>query len=222
MDNTKINTTPLSDKATHYLEKLDVDEIPMGKVKAMAKEVKKDHDLALDLWSTGKYYPRLFAVLIMDKNHLDQDIIEALMADLSIHSEKDALRISEWFLANQLVKSKKTTTLLESYQGHEMPLLRRLFWYYQARLRWTGKTEFANTDQLVQDLEADFEKEDPIVQWTMNFLAGWVGVYEKDYRDRLVTLGKKANLYSDEKPVKGCTPNYLPEFIRIEAEKKGL
>lgn len=219
MDKIKTNN-PLSERANTYLEKLDQEEIPMGKVKALAKEVKKDHPLAMELWSTAKYYPRLFAVLIMDKKELDEPLIEMLMEDLSTHPEKDALRISEWFLANQLVKSKKTITLLESYQYHNMPILRRLFWYYQARLRWTGNTGFDNTDQLVKDLESDFEKEEPIVQWTMNFLAAWVGVFEKPYRDQMVKLGERVGLYTDEVPRKGCTPNYLPEFIRVEVGKR--
>lgn len=221
MDKAKTNNA-LSEKANKYLEKLDHNEIPMGKVKAIAKEVKRDHKLAIELWSTGKYYPRLFSTLIMDKKELNQAVIETMMEDLFSHNEKDALRISEWLLANQLTKGKNTINLLESYQHHTIPMLRRLFWYYQARLRWTGKTGYANTSQLVKDLEADFDKEEPIVQWSMNFLAAWIGVFDKEYRDRIVKLGEKVGLYTDEVAVRGCTPNYLPEFIRIEAEKKGL
>jgi len=119
-----------------------------------------------------------------------------------------------------LVKSKKTIALLESFQHHEMPMLRRLYWYYQARLRWTGKTGFDNTRQLVKDLESDLEKEDSIVQWAMNLTAGWIGVFEKDFRNRCIQLGKEVGLYSYEVAPKGCTPNYLPEFIRIESEKR--
>lgn len=210
----------LSDKANRILTKLDQDNIAMGKIKAMAKEVKKDHELALELWSTGNYYPRLFSVLILDKSELSQEVIETMMDDLSSNSEEEALRISEWLLANQLVKSKRIISLLESFQHHEMPILRRLFWYYQARLRWTGKTGFDNTSQLVKNLESDLEKEEPIVQWTMNFTAGWIGVFEKEYRDRCIQLGKEVGLYVNEVVPKGCTPSYLPEFIRIESDKR--
>ncbi len=93
----------------------------------MAKEIKKDHKLAKELWSTGKYYPRLLAALLLDKKELSQEVIETMMNDLSTNSEVNALRISEWLLANQLVKSKSTIALLESYQHHKMPMLRRLF-----------------------------------------------------------------------------------------------
>ncbi len=61
--------------------------------------------------------------------------------------------------------------------------------------------------------------EEPIVQWTMNFTAAWIGVFEKEYRDQFTKLGKELGLYADEVAPKGCTPNYLPEFIRIESAK---
>lgn len=210
----------LSEKAKEVLELLDADNIPMGKLKSLAKEIKKDQDLAMELWASEKYYPRLVAVLILDKKTLTLPIIESMVADLCLQDEVEALRISEWLLANQLTKSKSTITLLEGFQHHQQPLLRRLFWFYQVRLRWRGHTDFENTPQLVDDIVSDLATEDHIVQWTMNMCAGWIGVFEPTYKDRLVKIGKEVGLYQDEKPVPGCTPNYLPEFIRVESEKR--
>ncbi len=210
----------LSAKAKEVLESLEIDSIPMGKLKSIAKSIKQDHDLAMELWSTEKYYPRLIAVLILDKKKLTLSVIESMMMDLAVHEEVEALRISEWLLANQLTKSKKTITLLESFQYHDLPMLRRLFWYYQVRLRWTGKTDFENTDKLVHDILSELSTEEAIVQWTMNMCAAWIGVFEPQYRDRLVVLGEEIGLYKGEKVPKGCTPSYLPEFIRIESEKR--
>ena len=39
-----------------------------GNIKKIAKEIKIDHSLALELWSTKNYFARMLAVLIMDKN----------------------------------------------------------------------------------------------------------------------------------------------------------
>lgn len=63
-------------------------------------------------------------------------------------------------------------------------------------------------------------QEQPEVQWAMNLTAGWIGVYDEAYRARCIQLGEKAGLYKDEKVSKGCTPNYLPEFIAIEVNKR--
>lgn len=198
---------------------LDEKSIKMGDIKKIAKKIKTDHELAQKLWSTKKFHPRLLAVLIMDKKCLDQNYINQLAQDMKSHDTKQSNQISEWLLANQLTKNKKTIQLLESWQQNSEPILQRLFWYYQVRLRWTGKIH-DNTPQLLEYLENKMESADPIVQWAMNFCAGWIGVFEEQYRPRCIALGKKIGLYKDEVVHKGCTPSYLPEFIKIEVAKR--
>lgn len=63
-------------------------------------------------------------------------------------------------------------------------------------------------------------QEEPEVQWAMNFTAGWIGVYEEEYRERCIKLGEATGLYKDDMVSKGCTPNYLPGFITIEVAKR--
>ncbi|MCG8685072.1 MAG: hypothetical protein MI892_09375, partial [Desulfobacterales bacterium] len=98
-------------------------------------------------------------------------------------------------------------------------LQRRVFWYYQARLRWTGNTSHTNTENLLTSIEANIADEQPEVQWAMNFTAGQIGKWQEEYRDRCISIGEKIGLYKDEVVPKGCTPNYLPKFIPIEVAK---
>ena len=174
----------------------------------------------MELWSTGDLYPRLLATLIFDKKQLNQAVIESLVSDLGHHDLADRNQISEWLLANQLMKSKPLTALLTTWQEHPNDTLRRLFWYHQARLRWTGQTPPDNSGQLLDVLEVRMAEEVPEVQWAMNFCAGQMGVFEAQYRDRCINLGKSTGLYQDEPVARNCTPSYLPEFIRIEVDKR--
>jgi len=191
-----------------------------GTIKKMAKEVKKDHALAMELWSTAQLYPRMLSVLIMDKKQLTQEFINILANDLLVHDLKDRNQISEWLLANQLMKNKNTKLLLDSWEHNNSAVLRRLFWYYQARLRWTGQTPPDNTERLMESLEKNLAQEEPEVQWTMNFTAGQIGIFDPQYRSRCIVLGESLGLYKDDLVAKNCTPAYLPEFIRIEVAKK--
>ena len=77
-----------------------------------------------------------------------------------------------------------------------------------------------NSAALLDALETDLADEEPEVQWTMNFCAGWIGVHEPEHRARCVELGQRTGLYKDDPVPRGCTPGYLPEFIRIEVEKR--
>jgi 3-methyladenine DNA glycosylase AlkD len=211
----------LSSKAENILGQINT-KTNLGDLRKIAKNIKTDHDLAMELWSTGKFFPRLLAILIMDNKRVSQDLVNKLDKDMHAHPLDERNQLMDWFMANQLTKNKKTIALIESWENSLSPLQRRVFWYYQARLRWTGQTPPANTPELLTKIEANIAKEEPEVQWAMNFTAGWIGIYEKQYRNRCITLGEKTGLYKGEMVSKGCTPDYLPEFITIESNKRNL
>lgn len=211
----------LSSKAENILSQIN-SKTMLGDLRKIAKDIKKDHELASELWSVGDFLPRLLAILIMDNKRLSQDLINDLDRDMQTHSLNERNQLMDWLMANQLTKDKKTIALIESWENSPSSLQRRIYWYYQARLRWMGQTPPANTPDLVAKIEANIANEEPEVQWAMNFAAGWIGVYEKQYRDRCVAIGEKTGLYKDEMVSKGCTPDYLPEFIEIESNKRNL
>ncbi|MDR7210997.1 hypothetical protein [Flavobacterium piscis] len=110
---------------------------------------------------------------------------------------------------------------METWEENPSSLKRRIYWYYQARLRWTGQIQ-PNSEELLSKIENRIEKESAEVQWAMNFTTGWIGVYEKKYRSRCIALGEKTGLYKGQMVSKECTPDYLPEFITIESNKRNL
>lgn len=202
------------------LAELHADNIKMGDIKKRAALIKKDHSLAQSLWASGSYYPRLLAVLIFDKKQLTSADIDRIANDINEHDEAEANQLADWLLANQLMKDKTLTALISTWQQHSAPVLQRLFWYHQARLRWTGKTPPNNSVDLLQYLEKHMENAEPKIQWAMNFCAGQIGINEPEFRQQCIDLGQRLGLYKDEVVPKNCTPSYLPEFIRIEVAKR--
>jgi 3-methyladenine DNA glycosylase AlkD len=194
----------------------------LGDLRKIAKDVKKDHRLAMEIWSAENFLLRLFSILIMDNKLLSQDLINKLNQDMQKHSFEERNQLIDWLMANQLSKDKKTIALMESWEKSDFSLQRRIFWYYQARLRWVGQTPPPNTEELLTAVEKQIENEKPEVQWAMNLTAGWIGVYDKKYRSRCIEIGKKTGLYKGELVSKGCTPNYLPEFIAMESNKRNF
>ncbi|MGO1059512.1 DNA alkylation repair protein [Planococcus sp. FY231025] len=208
-----------SSKAENILSQI-TSKTKLGDLRKIAKEIKKDHELAMELWSTGEFLPRLLAILIMDKKLLSQDVLNELDKDMQAHPFDERNNLMDWLMANQLTKDKKNIALMESWENSPSPLQRRIFWYYQGRLRWTGQTPPDNTEDLLSAIEANLAQEEPEVQWAMNLTAGWIGVYDEKNRTRCMKIGEKTGLYKDEMVSKGCTPNYLPEFITIEVKKR--
>lgn len=211
---------PLSDRADKLVTELKVGAMKLGDLKKRASEIKTDHPLAMELWSTGEFYPRLLATLIFDKKLLSENDIDALASDILRHVAHERDQITDWLLANQLSKDKKLTALMETWEDHPSPIQRRLFWYHQARLRWTGQKPPGNSLSLLDSLEKKMADAEPGVQWAMNFCAGQIGVHEPEHRSRCIQLGEALGLYKGEHVSKNCTPSYLPEFIRIEVAKR--
>lgn len=211
----------LTSKAENILDQIN-SKTKLGDLRIIAKGIKKDHELAMELWSTQKFLPRQLAILIMDNKLLGQDFIDQLDQDMQNHPSNERNQLIDWLMANQLSKDKKAIMLMESWQNSASSLQRRIFWYYQTRLRWMGNTPPPNTEELISAAEKEIENEQPEVQWAMNLTLGWIGVFDKKHRARCIEVGKRTGLYKGEMVSKGCTPNYLPEFIAIESAKRSL
>ena len=210
----------LSKKAHEIHSRINKEDTKMGDLRKIAKAIKKDHELAMELWQAGGFFPRQLAILIMDKKQITREFIDQVDNDIKQHKAFERNYLTDWFMANQLAKDKKTVAMMESWENSPSVMKRRIFWYYQGRLRWTGKNPSDNTEELLLAIEKKMANEKPEVQWAMNLTAGWIGIYEPDQRSRCISLGEKLGLYKNETVSKGCTPSYLPDFIRIEVEKR--
>ena len=209
----------LSSKAENIYSQVSQRDTKLGDLRKIATEIKKDHELALDLWSTGEFLPRQLAILIMDKKSITKDFIDQIDTDIQTHELEERVQLTDWFMANQLTKDKHTIAIIESWRNSPSVLQRRIFWYYQARLRWMGNTSHTNTEDLLALIEANLMEEQPEVQWAMNYTAGQIGKWQEEYRDRCIAIGEETGLYKDEIVPRGCTPSYLPQFIPIEVAK---
>lgn len=209
----------LSAQSKEIYAEISKQSTKLGDLRKIAKEIKKDHEIAMELWSTGAFMARQLAILIMDKKLLSKEVIDKLDSDIQSHEMDERLQLIDWLMANQLMKDKKLISLLESWRKSPSVLQRRVFWYYQARLRWMGKTEFSNTEELLSIIEKEMIAEHPDVQWAMNYTAGQIGKWMEGHRNRCIAIGENTGLFKDEIVHKGCVPSYLPKFIPIEVAK---
>lgn len=211
----------LSDKAQEIYGKINK-ESKLGDLRAIAKEIKKDHDLAIELWKSETISLKLLAILIMDVKKMNVSTIDNLLKDIEVYPFDERLQLADWLMANQLMKDKKTIALIQSWEDSSSSLKRRIFWYYQGRLRWTGQVPPNNTKELLEAIEQKMLDEKPETQWAMNFTAAWIGIFDKEYRKKCIEIGENLGLYKDEVVAKNCHPNYLPKFIEMEVTKRKL
>ncbi|WP_448138537.1 hypothetical protein [Sphingobacterium siyangense] len=120
----------LSQKVENILTKITEKNTKLGDLRIIAKDIKKDHELAMELWSSKLFFVRQLAILIMDKKLLTEEVIDQLVADIKKHNENERLQMIDWLMANQLTKDKKTIALIESWEDNQSSLKRRIYWYF--------------------------------------------------------------------------------------------
>ena len=93
----------LSSQAENILAQINTNT-KLGDLRKIAKDIKKDHELAMELWSTERFLPRLLAILIMDNKLLSQDLVNKLDKDMQAHPFDERNQLMDWLMANQLTK----------------------------------------------------------------------------------------------------------------------
>lgn len=88
----------LSSKAKIVYHQIDTQTTKLGDLRKMAKELKVDHDLAMELWSTKEFLPRQLAILLMNNKILNQELIEKLDQDIQKHVFEERIHLIDWLI----------------------------------------------------------------------------------------------------------------------------
>lgn len=65
--------------------------VSYANLKALAKKIGKDHELAVDLWTTGNHDARILATMIGEPEKVDAKLVESWAKDLDNYAVTDAL-----------------------------------------------------------------------------------------------------------------------------------
>ena len=81
----------LSAQAREIVSEFSAQKPKLGDIKKRAKAIKKNHELAVELWATGGHFPRLLATLIFDKKLLTEESIENTTPSVNLASLSSGL-----------------------------------------------------------------------------------------------------------------------------------
>lgn len=180
--------------------------VKMGDIRAMAKKIKINHELALELWDTENVDARFLATLLIDSKKITKEEINRL-----VKSEKFP-HVADWLYTNVIKAYPDNETLrIEWMQAKDT---------MQARAGWslTSGAVVRNPDildfpALLDRIESEMPKAAPEVQWTMNNTLANIGINHPQYRERALSIGEKLGIYKDYPVSKGCTSPFAPIWI---------
>lgn len=180
--------------------------VKMGDIRNIAKKIKTNHELALELWDTGNVEARFLAALIIDPKKLSKDEIARIVS-----SEKFT-HIADWFYSYVIKEYADKETLRQKWM-HTTDVM-------QARAGWSLTTgcvtrtpELVDIPALLDRIEKEMPTAAPEVQWTMNSTLAQIGINHPEYRERALSIGEKLGIYRDYPTSKGCTSPFAPIWI---------
>jgi 3-methyladenine DNA glycosylase AlkD len=188
--------------------------LKLGDIKNLAKTIKTDHKLALELWDTGNLEARLLATLIIDLKQLSLTDLDKMVRAINFN------QLADWFNAYMVKEYADKESLRKKWMESKHPMAARSGWSLTAG-RVAREPEGLDLPALLDRIEAEMPKAAPEVQWTMNTTLAQIGIYFPEHRPRALAIGEKLGLYRDYPVSKGCTSPFAPIWINEMVKRQG-
>ncbi|GJQ25861.1 MAG: DNA alkylation repair protein [Phycisphaerae bacterium] len=185
-----------------------------GDIRKLARKIKSDHELGLKLWKTGNVDAQLLAVLILQPKSLSARDLEKLVKSAAF------AHVADWLHSYVVKVHPEKETLRQKWMTTNHPMAARFGWGLTAG-RVTKDPNGLDLPALLDRIESEMAKADPLVQWTMNTTLAEIGIHHPKHRKRALAIGEKIGLYKDWPVSKGCTPPYAPIWINAMVKRRG-
>lgn len=180
--------------------------VKMGDIRQLAKEIKSNPALAVELWATGDLRARSLAILLMKPKDLSIETLEEFVL------EATSPQLADW-LSSYVVKSHPSKELLrQKWMVSDQPMTARAGWILTAE-RIVKNAEGLQLSELLDRIEKEMGSAPEVVQWTMNYCLAEIGIHFVEHRDRAIAIGHKLGVFRDYPTSKGCTSPFAPLWI---------
>ena len=180
--------------------------VKMGDIRTLAKKIKTDHALALQLWETENIDARMLAILILEPKKLSAAEIERMVS-----SEQFAWA-ADWFYNYIIKEYAHKDEFREKWMNTDDVMLARAGWSLTSG-RIARAPEGINISATLDRIEQEMPQADPKVQWTMNSALAQIGINHPNHRTRALAIGEKLGIFRDYPVSKGCTSPFAPIWI---------
>jgi 3-methyladenine DNA glycosylase AlkD len=187
--------------------------VKLGDIRAIAKKIKTDHELALKLWDTGNVEAQLLATLIIKPESLSAGELDKLTRSTT------CAQVAEWLNSYVVAQHPEKEALREKWMKAKDRWAARAGWHLTAS-RVNKGADGLDLAALLDRIEKEMPKAKPEVQWTMNNTLAAIGIHDAKHRKRAIAIGEKIGLYRDWPVSKGCTPPYVPVWVEFMVKRQ--
>jgi len=181
--------------------------VRLGDLRGLAKKIKANHELAMELWETENIDARLLAILLLKPKTLSTDEMDRLVRSVNF------VQVADWLNAYVVKHHPDKEILRQRWMKSDEPMAARAGWSLTAG-RLARSPEGLDLPAILDRLESEMANALPEVQWTMNSALAAIGIHFSKHRKRALAIGEKLGIYRDYPVSKGCTSPFAPIWIK--------
>ncbi|MGW5384767.1 DNA alkylation repair protein [Nocardia sp. NPDC003963] len=180
--------------------------VNLTKLRAVAKRLKTQQDLALGLWETGDTAARLLALLVCRPKAFAYDELDAMLRDARTP------KVHDWLLNNVVRKNPHAEELRAAWFADPDPVVASAGWELTAE-RVTKQSGGLDLTGLLDTVESEMKDAPDRLQWAMNTCLAQIGITYPEYRARAIEIGQRLQVLEDYPTSPGCTSPFAPVWI---------
>ncbi|WP_406630638.1 DNA alkylation repair protein [Amycolatopsis sp. WGS_07] len=184
----------------------DDHSVNLGKLRALAKDLKAQPDLALELWRTGDTNARLLALLLARPKQFGRDDLDRMLR------EAGTPKVHDWLLVNLVKKSRHAEDLRVAWLDDPDPVVASAGWTLTVG-RVAKKPDGLDLSGLLDVIEAEMKAAPDRLQWAMNHCLAQIGIENPGLRARAIGIGERLGVLKDYPTPPNCTSPYAPVWI---------
>lgn len=188
--------------------------VNLTRLRAVAKSLRTQHELAGQLWETGDTAARLVAILICRPKAWSADELDAMLRDARVP------KVHGWLVSYVVKKSPHVEELRTAWFADPDPVVASAGWALTTD-RVAKSPEGLDLPGLLDRVEADMKDAPERLQWAMNECLANIGIHHPALRARAVEIGERLEVLKDYPTPPGCTspfaPTWIAEIVRRQA-----
>lgn len=192
--------------------------VKVGDLKTIQKQVKKNHELSLQLYSTGNSDAQYLAGLIADEKKISKAELQEWATTASWHMQ------SEYTVPWIAAESAFGYTLALEWIDAKQPQLQATGWSTLSSLVSIKKDEeldIPHLQQLLQRVASSIHEAPNRVKYVMNNFVIAVGSFVKSLTDEAMMVGKAIGTVTVDMNGTSCKVPFAPEYIeKVKAKGK--
>lgn len=180
--------------------------VNLGTLRALAKRLKTQQELACRLWETGDTTARLLAILICRPKAFERDELDVMLR------EARTPKVHDWLVNYVVKKSPHAEELRLAWSAHPDPVVASAGWALTTE-RVAKRPEGLDLAGLLDVIEAEMKDAPDRLQWAMNHCLARIGIEHAEHRDRAMDIGERLEVLKDYPTPPGCTSPFAPVWI---------